>query len=101
MPIFEYRCLACSEQFDVLLRSAKARPPSKCPHCGARRIERQLARFSVAHSELDTLRALDPKYKQMVDDEMRKTASYADPMRHLEKMSPLDAAHAPGDPLEV
>ena len=71
MPIFEYRCLACSEQFDVLLRSAKARPPSKCPHCGARRIARQLARFSVVHSELDTLRAIDPKYKQMVDDEMR------------------------------
>jgi len=31
---------------------------------------------------------------------VKKSASYADPMRHLEKMIPFDAVDDPGDPIE-
>jgi hypothetical protein len=62
-------------------------------------MRRTLASFAIAHSELDKLQALDPKYRQMVDDEWRKPSDI-DPMKYLEKMIPFDAADEPGDPID-
>jgi putative FmdB family regulatory protein len=100
MPLHEYRCADCSAEIEVLVRTIYFRPPTKCDECGSTNVERKLTSFAVVHSELEQLRALDPKYKQMVDDEIRKTESYADPMRHIEKMIPYDAADDPGDPID-
>ncbi len=35
MPIYEYRCDACGERLEVLLR-AGAKAPQKCPKCGCK-----------------------------------------------------------------
>ena len=32
MPIFQYRCLKCSEKFEVILTKSSQTP--KCPKCG-------------------------------------------------------------------
>jgi putative FmdB family regulatory protein len=100
MPIYEYRCRDCSAEIELLVRTVYFRPPTSCAECGSKSVERKLANFAVARSELDRLRSMDPKYKQMVDDEMRKTESYAEPMKHLAKMIPMDAVDDPGDPVD-
>ncbi len=99
MPLYQYRCNDCSVETEVLVRTASARPAAKCGECGSSRMERRPATFAIARSELDRVQALDPKYRQIVDDEWRKTA-YADPMKYLEKMIPFDAADEPGDPID-
>jgi putative FmdB family regulatory protein len=35
MPIYEYKCNACSECFEKLVLSAKEKPQFDCPHCGS------------------------------------------------------------------
>jgi putative FmdB family regulatory protein len=45
MPLFEYRCLACDRQFELLIRGS-AEPA--CPACGATRLERLLSMFAVS-----------------------------------------------------
>lgn len=81
------------------MRTAAARSPPSCEQCGSLHMERKPAAFAVTRSELDNVQALDPKYRQMVDDEWSKT-SYADPMNYLKKMIPFDAADDPGDPID-
>jgi putative FmdB family regulatory protein len=99
VPLYEYRCADCSAETERLVRVAAEQPPLKCDQCGSTRMDRRLAGFAIGRSELDKVQALDPKYRQMVDDESRKT-SYADPMKHLEKMIPFDAVDDPGDPID-
>ena len=48
MPIYEYRCKACEEQFEYLLRSSS--PPAQCPACASADLE-QLISTSAVHSE--------------------------------------------------
>ncbi|TMQ53560.1 MAG: zinc ribbon domain-containing protein [Candidatus Eisenbacteria bacterium] len=46
MPIFEYRCAACGERFEVLLSHA-GEPPGRCRRCGGTDVARQLSVFAV------------------------------------------------------
>lgn len=49
MPIYEYRCSACSERYEILVSSAgRSKPP--CPRCGAASVERLLSTFAVGKS---------------------------------------------------
>ena len=45
MPLYEYRCLACEGQFELLIRGA-ATPT--CPSCGSTDLERLLSMFAVS-----------------------------------------------------
>ena len=45
MPIYEYRCEACGEQMELLVRDSQ---PPKCESCGSPRLARQLS-LPVAH----------------------------------------------------
>lgn len=47
MPLFEYRCLSCSSEFELLIRGA-AEPV--CPACGAQgaSLEKILSMFAVS-----------------------------------------------------
>ena len=46
MPIYEYRCAGCSEEFEELVSaSAKAAPP--CPACGAEGAQRRFSTFAT------------------------------------------------------
>lgn len=54
MPIYEYRCLDCDADFDLLVRG-DATPA--CPHCESGRLERRLSTPAV-HSEASRARGL-------------------------------------------
>jgi len=45
MPIYEYRCLACSNQFELIVLSTTV---LACPSCGATTLERELSLFAVS-----------------------------------------------------
>jgi putative FmdB family regulatory protein len=44
MPIYEYRCRACDERFEELVRNPDVVVP--CPSCGDRNAERLLSVFA-------------------------------------------------------
>ncbi|MEY2532773.1 MAG: hypothetical protein QOF29_683 [bacterium] len=44
MPIYEYRCTACSERFDELVRNSDT--TVACPECGGAEVERLLSTFA-------------------------------------------------------
>lgn len=48
MPMYEYRCLDCDEQYEELRRMQDADRDLKCPVCGAGRVERLVSGFAMA-----------------------------------------------------
>ncbi len=46
MPIYEYHCKKCGQDFEVMARVSQMRKTSKCRNCGAT-AQRKLAMFSV------------------------------------------------------
>jgi putative FmdB family regulatory protein len=51
MPLFEYRCLACHDEFELLIRGS-AQPI--CPSCGATSLEKILSTFAVSSDGTQT-----------------------------------------------
>ena len=45
MPLFEFACRACGEQFEALVRTGEH--PVACPACGSGDFERLLSSFGV------------------------------------------------------
>ena len=45
MPLFEYRCLACDSQFELLVRGSDV---PACPSCASTSLERMLSLFAVS-----------------------------------------------------
>jgi putative FmdB family regulatory protein len=48
MPIYEYRCEACGEGFEVFVRSASAKSPPTCPKCGSQKVKKAISLFGVS-----------------------------------------------------
>ena len=46
MPIFEYECLECEQQFEHLERAGSA--PVACPSCGAEQVKRLVSLCAVS-----------------------------------------------------
>ena len=46
MPIYEYRCTACDEEFEELV-SASANESPPCPSCGAKGATRRFSMFAT------------------------------------------------------
>mgnify|MGYP001294414240 CR=1 FL=1 len=46
MPIFEFECSSCHDQFDELVRNAEAVKDVVCPNCGSRKIKKKLSTFA-------------------------------------------------------
>ena len=46
MPLFEYRCASCENQFELLIRPGSAEPA--CPACGSTSIAKLLSMFAVS-----------------------------------------------------
>lgn len=40
MPIYEYACSDCSQEFELLIRGTET---PNCPHCGGRQLEKLLS----------------------------------------------------------
>ena len=99
MPVYVYRCKRCDSQVEVFQRSLEATGAPRCDGCGSEDLERSVTSFAVPRSELDRLQQLDPRYYKKVDAALANTAD-ADPMRHLQRMTPFSAATEPGPPIE-
>ena len=49
MPLYDYRCRGCRNEFEALVR-AGGEPPS-CPSCKSQDLERQLSTFAMTSEE--------------------------------------------------
>lgn len=69
MPIYEYRCAACSRRTSMLVRSFAAEAIS-CPTCGSKELRKLVSRFAVVRSEESRLDAMaDPANFAGVDEQ--------------------------------
>ena len=62
MPLFEYRCEKCGEEFEFLERHSS--PKASCPSCGSEKLEKLISRAAVS-SEGTQKRALDGAKKRV------------------------------------
>jgi putative FmdB family regulatory protein len=46
MPLYEYRCLGCGHEFELLVPSGS--PHAACPSCASESLERMLSTFAVS-----------------------------------------------------
>ena len=46
MPIYDYKCRACAQMFEVLMRPPQT--TATCPSCGSNDVERQASTFAVS-----------------------------------------------------
>jgi putative FmdB family regulatory protein len=46
MPVYEYRCDACEEQFEEFL-SLSTKPAPPCPKCGSKKVTRLFSRINT------------------------------------------------------
>ncbi len=54
MPIYEYACKKCGEDFELFRRLAQMNARAKCTHCGSRATRRKLSLFAVVgNAEVD------------------------------------------------
>ena len=47
MPIYEYRCEACGEDFELFVRSLSQQTQPTCPRCGSQRVRKSMSLFGV------------------------------------------------------
>ncbi len=48
MPIYEYRCSACGEKFEKLVRTTSSPLEVRCPNCNADKVDRQVSVFGFS-----------------------------------------------------
>jgi|YNPNPStandDraft_1061719.scaffolds.fasta_scaffold79732_2 putative FmdB family regulatory protein len=47
MPIYEYRCTECGEEFEKFVRSMTAEVEVACPKCGSPKVEKKVSLFGA------------------------------------------------------
>jgi putative FmdB family regulatory protein len=47
VPIYEYRCLDCGEDFEDLIRNKRDEEELECPSCRSRNFVKQMSAFGV------------------------------------------------------
>jgi putative FmdB family regulatory protein len=78
MPIYDFHCRTCGEEFEALVRAQDATP--HCPSCRGTDLERLLSGFAVSSAEKTAVAALDSRKRQIrankdkvvADEEYRK-----------------------------
>ena len=55
MPIYEYECRNCRQQFELLLLPGSVEAP-QCPNCRGAELDRLLSGFAVSSAELSSTR---------------------------------------------
>lgn len=64
MPIYEYQCLSCENEFQKLILKKEEEHDLLCPKCESREIKRLISRVAYHLSEGDRLAAFDPNARQ-------------------------------------
>ncbi len=54
MPIFEYRCNDCTNEFEVLQRVSKVEAPTKCPRCGTQDTTKRFSAFAAVGTQKES-----------------------------------------------
>ena len=78
MPIFDFRCRRCGNEFEGLSRPQD--PPVACPSCQSADLEKLLSGFAVSSADTRAANALDSRKRQIrankdkivADEEYRK-----------------------------
>jgi putative FmdB family regulatory protein len=50
MPLYEFQCADCQDDFEELVRSSVAIPEVKCPECGSDHVLRKISVFASKSS---------------------------------------------------
>ncbi len=58
MPIFEYACGSCGNEFETLVRASS--PAPQCPECHGDNLQKKLSAFAVASSAAPATAAATP-----------------------------------------
>ncbi|HOS96502.1 MAG TPA: zinc ribbon domain-containing protein [Deltaproteobacteria bacterium] len=64
MPIYEYRCRACSHVTTVLVQGYNAPTDLSCEECGSGDLKRIISQTNYHSSPADRLSSYDPKARQ-------------------------------------
>ena len=43
MPLYEYQCMNCGEEFEQVVRFSEADIPPNCPKCGTQETKKQIS----------------------------------------------------------
>ena len=72
MPIFEYQCRACGNQFEYLVLPTT--PGPTCPSCKSPKLEQLVSLFGTTteHSERSHMREIDKKRKEYKHDQAQR-----------------------------
>ncbi len=46
MPLYEFQCTDCKDEFEELVRSSAAIAEVKCPKCGGQHVRRKVSLFA-------------------------------------------------------
>ncbi len=50
MPLYEFQCTDCKDEFEELVRSSAAAAEVKCPRCGGQHVRRKVSLFASKSS---------------------------------------------------
>lgn len=64
MPIYEYQCGHCDQQFQSLIMRKEEAESLICPRCGRRNLRRLISRVVYHESERNRLESFDPGARQ-------------------------------------
>ena len=63
MPLYDYHCRGCANEFEALVRPGDA--PPRCPECGSGDLERLLSTFALSTEERRQAAARDSRKRQI------------------------------------
>ena len=64
MPIYEYQCLSCENEFQALVLKKEEEKDLLCPQCNGKQIKRLISSVAYHSSEGDRLASFDPNARQ-------------------------------------
>ena len=64
MPIYEYQCLSCENEFQQLILKRDEEKDLLCPECKGKNIKRLISRVACHLSDGDRLSSFDPNARQ-------------------------------------
>ena len=50
MPLYEFVCAGCGQEFELLVGFSKADDPQTCPSCGSKQSNRKVSSFAMGGS---------------------------------------------------
>jgi putative FmdB family regulatory protein len=82
MPIYEYGCKTCKNQFEVLIGMTEKHERIRCPRCGGKNVERHMSVVSIGRPQsqvnqgrMKALEKVNPRKPQEVARHFREHGS--------------------------